>query len=63
MRITIGFCTDNLEKDRDFMENMKSKCGLDVDFIPKVGYTSICKAYNEILMKAKTTSLYSAIMT
>jgi len=49
MRITIGFCTDNLEKDRDFMENMKSKCGLDVDFIPKVGYTSICKAYNEIL--------------
>lgn len=47
--MTLGFCTLDIEKDKDFIKNMKSTCGMDLNIIPKIGYTSICKAYNEIL--------------
>ena len=52
-RITIGFCSMDLEKDKDFIKNMSDTCGLGVDIISKVGYTSISKAYNEILSESK----------
>lgn len=53
MRITIGFCTLDISKDTKFMESMKKKCGTQIDFIPKIGYKSICKAYNEIMKESK----------
>lgn len=51
--ITLGYCTLNPNEDKSFLENMESTGG-DMKIIPKVGYTSICKAYNEILDESDT---------
>lgn len=51
---TIVFCSQDVSKDKDFMDNMKVMAGCEVAFMPMVGYDQITKAYNEAFDKSET---------
>ena len=53
-KVSVVFCSTDLEKDKSFMDNIRDTAGCEVEFIPKVGYTQITKAYNEALEQANT---------
>lgn len=56
-KVTLAFCSLDLSKDTEFLKNIQEKSKTKLDIIPKVGYTSICKAYNEVIKESKNDTI------
>lgn len=56
-KVTLAFCSLDLSKDAEFLDNIHNKSNTKLDIMPKVGYTSICKAYNEVLKESKNDTI------
>ena len=59
--ITIAFCTPDVSKDKDLLDNLKSKANGQLEIIPKIctpqNGKTICQAYNEVLKEAHNDTI------
>jgi len=55
--VSLAYCTLDESKDKKFLDNINEKSITNLEVIPKLGYTSICKAYNEAIKESKNDTI------